>query len=74
MTEDRRLVNPVNICIERDGTKYVADPTAGAVFVFDAGNTLQAILGKDLRISPIDVAVRGPSLLRDGLRRATRSS
>ncbi len=60
MTEDRRLMNPVNICIERDGTKYVADPTAGAVFVFDAGNTLQAILGKELRISPIDVAIRGP--------------
>ncbi len=60
MTEDRRLMNPVNICIERDGTKYVADPTAGAVFVFDAGNTLQAILGKELRINPIDIAIRGP--------------
>lgn len=60
MTEDRRLVNPVNLCLEEDGTKYVADPTAGAVFVFDAGNTLQAILGKDLQIRPIDVAVRGP--------------
>jgi DNA-binding beta-propeller fold protein YncE len=50
----------VNIFIEEDGTKYLADPTAGAVFVFDKGNTLQAILGKDLRISPIDVVVRGP--------------
>ncbi len=60
LTEDRRLVNPVNLWIEEDGTKYVADPTAGAVFVFDAGNTLQAILGKELRISPIDVAVHGP--------------
>jgi len=60
MTEDRRLMNPVNIFIEEDGTKYLADPTAGAVFVFDKGNTLQAILGKDLRISPIDVVVRGP--------------
>lgn len=60
MTEDRRLMNPVNIYIEQNGTKYVADPTAGAVFVFDAGDMLQAILGKELRISPIDVAVRGP--------------
>lgn len=59
MTEDRRLMNPVNLCIEPDGTKYVADPSAGAVFVFDASDTLQAILGKDLQISPIDVAVRG---------------
>jgi hypothetical protein len=59
MTEDRRLANPVNIFIEDNGTKYVADPTAGAVFVFDAGNALQAILGKELKISPIDVSVRG---------------
>ena len=59
MTEDRRLANPVNIFVEDNGTKYVADPTAGTVFVFDAANSLQAILGKELKISPIDVAVRG---------------
>ncbi len=59
LTEDRRLANPVNIFIERNGTKYVADPTAGTVFVFDASNSLQGILGKDLRINPIDVVVRG---------------
>jgi hypothetical protein len=59
LTEDRRLANPVNIFIEPNGTKYIADPTAGAVFVFDSANALQGILGKDLRISPIDVAVRG---------------
>jgi sugar lactone lactonase YvrE len=60
MTEDRRLVNPVNIHITPDGTKYVADPTAGAVFVFSADDALQAILGKEHKISPIDVTVRGP--------------
>jgi hypothetical protein len=60
LTEDRRLMNPVNIVIEPDGTKYVADPSAGAVFVFDAHDTLHAILGKELEISPIDIAVRGP--------------
>jgi sugar lactone lactonase YvrE len=59
LTEDRRLASPVNIFIEPDGTKYVADPTAGTVFVFDSSNALQGILGKDLRINPIDVAVRG---------------
>ncbi len=59
MTEDRRLRNPANIFIEDDGTKYVADPSAGAVFVFDAGNTLRSILGKDLAISPRDVAIHG---------------
>jgi hypothetical protein len=60
MTGDRRLANPVNIAIEEDGTKYIADPTAGAVFVFDARDALREILGKELKISPIDVAVRGP--------------
>jgi len=59
MTEDRRMVNPVNIFIEDNGTKYAADTTAGAVFVFDAANTLQSILGKELKINPIDVAIRG---------------
>ncbi len=68
MTEDRRLRNPVNIAIEGDGTKYVADPSAGAVFVFDAGNTLRAILGKELGISPRDVAVRGASCYVTDLR------
>jgi DNA-binding beta-propeller fold protein YncE len=59
MTNDRRLANPVNIFIDRDGMKYVADPTAGAVFVFDKNDTLRTILGKDLSINPIDVVVRG---------------
>jgi len=59
LTKDRRLINPVNIYIDQDGTKYITDPTAGAVFVFDKSNNLSAILGKELKIAPIDVAVRG---------------
>lgn len=58
LTKDRRLVNPVNIYIKPDGTKYVADPTAGAIFVFDQNDTLQDIVGKNLNISPGDVVVR----------------
>jgi DNA-binding beta-propeller fold protein YncE len=52
-------MNPVNIYITNDGTKYVADPTAGAVFVFDRNNRLNAILGEELNIAPIDITVRG---------------
>jgi len=59
LTDDRRLMNPVNMYIQDDGTKYVADPTAGAVFVFDRSDMLQAILGKELKISPIDIVVHG---------------
>ncbi|MHC4326812.1 MAG: 6-bladed beta-propeller [Planctomycetota bacterium] len=58
LTEDRRLVNPVNIFITNDGTKYVADPEAGTVFVFDRNDNLNALLGKGLKIAPIDVTVR----------------
>jgi sugar lactone lactonase YvrE len=59
LTKDRRLMNPVNIYITDDGSKYIADPTAGAVFVFDRNDSLKAILGKELKLAPIDVTVRG---------------
>ena len=59
MTKDRRLMNPVNIHIDDDGTRYVADPTVGAILVFDRNDSLEAILGKELGIAPIDVTVRG---------------
>lgn len=59
LTKDRRLVKPVNIDIDQDGSKYVADPTAGIVFVFDRDNNLVAMLGQQLKLSPMDVVVRG---------------
>ncbi|TKJ36632.1 MAG: hypothetical protein CEE38_10005 [Planctomycetes bacterium B3_Pla] len=59
LTKNERLTNPVNIYITDNGIKYVADPTAGAVFVFDGDNSLSTILGKDLKIAPIDITVRG---------------
>jgi sugar lactone lactonase YvrE len=59
LTKDRRLMNPVNIYIDDDDTKYIADPKAGIVFVFDRKNNLRSMLGKELKINPIDVVVRG---------------
>jgi sugar lactone lactonase YvrE len=59
LTQDRRLINPVNIYIDENGTKYITDPTAGAVFVFDENNNIVAMLGKQAKINPIDVVVRG---------------
>jgi DNA-binding beta-propeller fold protein YncE len=59
LTKDRRLMNPVNIYIDNDGTKYIADPTAGFVFAFDRDNNITAMLGKESKINPIDVVVRG---------------
>ncbi len=59
LTRDQRLINPVNIYIDDNDIKYVADPTVGAVFVFDQNNNLNAMLGKESKIKPIDVVVRG---------------
>jgi DNA-binding beta-propeller fold protein YncE len=60
LTKDRRLMNPVNIYIDDDGTKYIADPTDGSILVFDKNDNLSRILGKESKINPIDVVVRGP--------------
>jgi DNA-binding beta-propeller fold protein YncE len=54
-----RLKNPVNITIEPDGTKYVADSGAGKVLVFDAQDRLVSEIGEPGQWVPIDVAVRG---------------
>lgn len=59
LTNDRRLMHPVNIFIDEGGRKYVADPAAGIVFVLDRDDNLTAMLGRQLKISPVDVVVRG---------------
>jgi YVTN family beta-propeller protein len=59
LTKDQRMLNPVNIYIDDDDIKYVADPTVGVVFVFDQNNNLSNMLGKESKINPIDVVVRG---------------
>jgi DNA-binding beta-propeller fold protein YncE len=61
-TSGRSLQNPVNIFIEPDGTKYVADSKIGAVAVYNADDKLVSFLGKKLGIIPIDVVVRGNQL------------
>jgi DNA-binding beta-propeller fold protein YncE len=52
-------MKPVNIFIDDNGWKYVADSTGGLVFVFDCDDNLINTLGQQLKISPVDVVVRG---------------
>jgi sugar lactone lactonase YvrE len=59
LTKDQRFMKPVNIFIDNNGWKYVADSKAGLVFVFDHEDNLLTMLGQQLKINPIDVAVRG---------------
>ncbi len=59
LTNDSRLLKPVNIFIDENGWKYITDPAAGLVFVFDRDDDLVCSLGNQLKIIPVDVAVRG---------------
>ncbi len=58
----RALARPVNIFIEPNGTKYIADSRNGTITVFNADDTLMAYLGKGQGMKPIDVVVRGSRL------------
>ena len=52
-----RLEEPINIAIDKDGTKYIADPLRGAVVIFDAGNNYIGVLAKKGGMKPTDVAI-----------------
>ena len=56
---DSRVKLPFNIFIQDDGTKYIADPAGGAVFVYNAQDRLIQVLGMEYDIKPRDVFVRG---------------
>jgi hypothetical protein len=49
-----RLLGPVNISIERDGTKYVADPVRGQVVAFDREDKYLRAYGEAGAWRPVD--------------------
>jgi DNA-binding beta-propeller fold protein YncE len=51
-----KLLQPVNITIERDGTKYVSDPLRGQVVVFDAKDQFVRAIGEPGDWKPVDAA------------------
>jgi len=51
-----RLVQPVNIGIDADGTKYVADPVRGQVVVFDGNDEYINAFGVPGTWKPVDAA------------------
>lgn len=51
-----RLIQPQNISIEPDGTKYVADPVRGQVVVFDHNDEYVRAYGEPANWRPVDVA------------------
>jgi sugar lactone lactonase YvrE len=56
LTRDRRLSQPVGICVD-NGIKYVTDGKVGAVFVFDRDDELIAIWGRDRELRPVGIAI-----------------
>lgn len=49
-----KLVQPLNISIEEDGTKYVTDPVRGQVVVFDRNDEYLKAYGKPGKWKPVD--------------------
>jgi len=49
-----KLVQPLNISIEKDGTKYVADPVRGQVVVFGRDDEYVKAYGKPGKWKPVD--------------------
>jgi hypothetical protein len=49
-----KLIQPVNIRIDADGTKYVSDPVRGQVVVFDKNDFFVAAFGEPETWKPVD--------------------
>lgn len=57
-----RLVQPVNISVDAEGNKYVADPVRGQVVIFDARDAYLRAFGAPGGWKPVDAVVRGDLL------------
>jgi sugar lactone lactonase YvrE len=68
-----RLLAPVNISIEADGTKYVADPARGQVVAFGADDQFVRAYGEPGKWRPVDAVAYGDRLyVVDGSNAAVR--
>ncbi len=52
-----KLRKPINLAIDKDGTKYVADVALGQVMVYDRDNNFKKAFGTEGQFKPVDVAV-----------------
>jgi DNA-binding beta-propeller fold protein YncE len=57
-----RLVQPVNISIDANGTKYVTDPLRGQVVLFDRNDNYVKAFGAPGGWKPVDAVVNGDLL------------
>ncbi len=57
-----RMKRPINVTIDVDGTKYVADTGRDQVLVYDGNDRFVAALGTEGQYRPVDTAVAGERL------------
>jgi DNA-binding beta-propeller fold protein YncE len=57
-----QLGKPINIAVDKDGTRYVVDLKLGRVMVYDADNRYIRAIGDPEAWSPTDVAIIGKRL------------
>jgi DNA-binding beta-propeller fold protein YncE len=57
-----KLVQPLNVSIDKAGNKYVTDPVRGQVVVFDKNDLYVKAFGSSGGWKPVDAAVLGDSL------------
>ncbi len=62
--QEDSFFGPVNITIDKDGTKYICDthPQKSQILVFDANDRFVRAMGDPVRCVPIDVAIDGDQL------------
>jgi DNA-binding beta-propeller fold protein YncE len=59
---DGALQKPLNITIDKDGTRYVTDGLREVIVVFDSNDRFVRIIGEKGQFKPMDVAISGDRL------------
>ena len=57
-----RLIKPINITIDEDGTRYVTDTDREQVLVYNADDRYIRAIGESGQFKPVDVAISGDRL------------
>ncbi len=57
-----RMKRPINLTIDRDGTKYVTDTGRDQILVFDRNDRFVQAFGSPEQFRPVDIAIAGDRL------------
>ena len=60
--QNGRLGKPINVSVDEDGTRYVADTILNRVMIYDRSNRFLRAFGEPDKWSPTDVAIVGERL------------